>query len=98
VKTNYKRLPALHGWMSKYNGWQEEPSRHAGKYRHRYAWYFRYIQTFNEKRQLHACVMDGLPVRRARLTVPDVRDDIMVARNYGRSWKDYTKQRHQWGG
>jgi hypothetical protein len=66
-------------------------------YRHRYAsWYCRHPRTTNELRQLRCDDADGLPVRRKRLTIRTAYDDPPVSRNYGKSWKDYTKRRKQW--
>jgi hypothetical protein len=50
----------------------------------------------NELRQLTGADHDGEPVRRRRLSIPTAYDDPHISRNYGKSWKDYTKQRKQW--
>ena len=67
-----------------------------GKYRKKWAGQYRYVRTMNEIRQLAADENEGIRVRRRRLNVPTVYDDITIVRNYGRSWKDFTRRRHQW--
>ncbi len=86
MKPQYKRITK--------NGsiWSE---RHVGRYELRFGM-FRSIRTQNERRQLAGLDADGLPVRRRRLNVPSARDDIHAVKNYKRSWKDFTKKRHQW--
>lgn len=66
-----------------------------GRYEHRYS-FMRSPRTQRERRALFGFEHDGLPVRRKRLNLPTTYDDIMLSRNYGRSWKDYTKKRRQW--
>lgn len=67
-----------------------------GRYVHQYARWHRKVRTMNELRQLHGDDNDGLPVRRRRLLLPTNWDDLPVSRNWKRSWKDFTKKRHQW--
>lgn len=80
------------------NWWWSERSRE--RYRARYCLvhghYFRHPKTMNELRQLLGADHDGEPVRRRRLLIPTSYDDPHISRNYGKSWKDYTKQRKQW--
>jgi hypothetical protein len=70
--------------------------RHAGMYRLIVGGYFRNVHTRGELRQLAADEAEGLPVRRRRLNIPTAYDDPYISRNYGRSWKDYTRRPHQW--
>lgn len=97
MKDQYEILPFIVvGYSIRYGEWREEVSRHGGKYHHRYAQYHRAPKTFNEVRQLRGMDADGLPIRRRRLNVPSAYDDVHLGRNYGKSWKDFTKQRRQW--
>ena len=59
-------------------------------------YYYRHPKTQNEKRKVAALILDGIPVRRKRRLIPDSRMMRPPARNWGRSWKDFTKRRHQW--
>lgn len=67
-----------------------------GRYVHCHARGHRKMRTMNELRQLHGDDADGLPVRRRRLGIPTYWDDLPISRNWKRSWKDFTKKRHQW--
>lgn len=75
-----------------------EPGRYdtGGRYVHRHAGYHRSMRTMNELRQLHGDEVDGHPVRRRRLNIPTAYDDLPITRSWKRSWKDFTKKRHQW--
>ncbi len=86
MKTQYKRI------AKDDSNWND---RHVGRYELRFGM-FRSIRTQNERRQLAGLDADGLPVRRRRLNVPTAWDDFHVVKNYKRSWKDFTKKRHQW--
>ena len=67
-----------------------------GRYVHKYASYHRHMRTMNEMRQLKGDEADGIRVRRRRLNIPQFWDDLPISRSYKRSWKDFTKKRHQW--
>lgn len=67
-----------------------------GRYDHRYRGWYRNPRTQQERRELKGFDREGLPVRRRRLNLPTAYDDLRHARVGGRSWKDYTKFRHQW--
>ena len=70
--------------------------RYEGMYRLINGGYCRNVHTRGELRQLAADEAEGLPVRRRRLNIPTAYDDPLISRNYGRSWKDYTRRPHQW--
>lgn len=63
-----------------------------GIYDLRWGGYFRRIKTYNEIRQNYGCPY----VRGKRRNVPTSWDDLYIARNWGRSWKDFTKKRNQY--
>lgn len=65
-------------------------------YENKYS-YFRNPRTRAEIRFLAGADRDGEKVRRRRLTIPSAYDDVCISRNWGKSWKDYTKNRRQWG-
>jgi hypothetical protein len=90
VKSQYRRNGFPTWWDERYR------LRFKNKYVLVCGHYFRHPQTMNELRQLTGAEHDGEPVRRRRLTLPTSYDDGHIARNYGKSWKDYTKQRKQW--
>lgn len=70
---------------------------HKYRYNHRYSFMWRLPRIMSEVRQLHRAVQDGIRVRPSRLAgFPETWDDRNIARNYGKSWKDFTKRRHQW--
>ncbi len=97
MKKNYRRVPSEYVYYSYFHHeWRSFESRHAGSYELAHRNFLRYPKTAAERRQLCADVCDGIKVRRRRLNIPTVRDDILISRQYGRSWKDYTKQRRQW--
>lgn len=93
MKKDYDRRDKSGYWWADF--WIDTTS-HLGRYEHRYAPYFRHPRTQRERRELFGFEHDGLPVRRRRLRVPTAYDDLPIARNYGRSWKDFTRQRRQW--
>jgi hypothetical protein len=68
-----------------------------GRYEHKYCW-DRYIRTQNERRQNCWAQDDGIHVRGSRRYkhLPTVYEDIMLSRNWGKSWKDFTKCRKQY--
>ena len=78
--------------------WWSEGTRE--RYKHcytlQYGGWCRNVKTTNELRQLKGADADGEPVRRRRLNIPTAYDDPRVSRDYGKSWKDYTKRRKQW--
>lgn len=90
MKKNYVRGPKFKWASEKY----EQRYKHC--YRLWFGGYCRYPRTTNELRQLIGAEHDGEPVRRRRLNIRTCYDDPPVARNYGKSWKDYTKRRKQW--
>lgn len=92
MKNQYKRDLVDYEWSS--YGWVE--NRFYGRYMHQHARYFRYPSTHAERRAVAAVVQDGVPVRASRRKLPTAYDDMAIQRNYGRSWKDYTKKRRQW--
>lgn len=59
-------------------------------------YYYRHPKTQKERREIEGFILDGLPVRRKRRLIPDSRNMRPPARQWGRSWKDYTKRRKQW--
>ncbi len=73
-------------------------TRNKWRYIHDYAsWHGRYPKTTRELRHLICEDHDGIvPVRRSRLNIPTAYDDPCASRNFGKSWKDYTKRRAQW--
>jgi hypothetical protein len=87
-----------------YNGWltidglpKTHPNRHKFRYKLDWGHYHRRPQTQNERRQNFAAQADGMPVRRCRVKgLPHSWDDLHRARDWGKSWKDYTKHRKQW--
>jgi hypothetical protein len=93
MKNHFKRLEGRECWSRKLCTTYVEPE---GRYKLRWGGYHRYFRTYNEYRQnlLHA--HEGLPVRTRRLNLPVLYDDLNIVRNWGRSWKDYTKNRKQW--
>lgn len=95
-KTGYTRLTdefVTYWW----GGGRTYLNRYRYAYRFDHGGYHRNPRTQNERRQNFAHEDDGLPVRRRRLgPLPHSYDDLGRSRTYGKSWKDYTKRRHQW--
>lgn len=79
---------AFYGWV--------DNRRHKFRYNHKYRFMWRRPRTMNELRQLRFDDHFGLPIRRGRLRLPTLWDDVPLTRNFGKSWKDYTKKRRQW--
>ena len=90
MKSQYERGATYFWW----NEWARE--RYVDRYCLVVGHYHRHVRTMNELRQLRGADHDGEPVRRRRLTLPTSYDDPMISRNFGKSWKDYTKRRKQW--
>jgi hypothetical protein len=99
MKNNYKKItPKL--WFNTWKGEWEVENWGVGRYTHNWdSWHYRYVKTWNERRQNYNAKQDGHKVRGKRTfpNLPSVWDDIRISRIWGRSWKDYTKQRKQWG-
>lgn len=92
MKPQYKKVDA---W------WRKNRSTH---YVHAYSGYHRDIRTWSEARQNHYAIADlrdeyefDYKIRKSRnLHDLDPWNDYPIRRNYGRSWKDYTKNHKQW--
>lgn len=92
MKTQFKRHERF--VYSRKGGWSNESHM---VYRHCFGHHHRWFRTFNEVRQNYHHDLDGHPVRRRRLCIPTIYDDLNRSRDWGRCWKDFTKQRKQWG-
>ena len=68
----------------------------AGRYSNKYSWW-RGIRTFNERKRNAAAKADGYKTRGKRRNLPTSWDDPRISRDWGRSWKDYTKHKKQYG-
>lgn len=83
-------------------------SRHAGDFYYSFdetRYYHRHVRTFNEVRQNECDLADpeirqygrrALPRSRRRHVVLNAWNDFNRAREYGKSWKDYTRHSKQW--
>lgn len=94
MKKHYKRRPDEPRWSRWSNTYL--PAWGVGRFEHKYARHYRTFQTFNEIRQHEHALLDGAHIRARRLNLPRIWDDCHIGRNYGRSWKDFTKNRRQW--
>lgn len=75
-------------------------SRRSSFYKHRYYLVNRYnrLHTFNELRNNFSAIDDGYRVRGKRRNIPRYKDCKRVAKEGGKSWKDYTKRHKQYNG
>lgn len=94
-KKSYKQRE-IEVYLCPYSGEIRQLDWGIGKYEHLYCYQWRQVRTFSEIRQHYHALDDGQKVRRRRLLIPTVWDDRTISRNWGRSWKDYTKRRKQW--
>ena len=87
MKSHYTRIDEGHRWH-----WSE---KNLGRYTVEYS-YWTQVRTTNERRQNSAAKADGIKVRGKRRKLPTSWDDKRISRDWGRSWKDYTKRRKQY--
>lgn len=88
MKQQYEKITEDSDWC-----WH---TRNVGRYslKHRY---YRSVATQNEHRQNCGAEADGHRVRGKRKYIPHSWDDRRVSRDWKRSWKDFTKNKHQYG-